>query len=205
MKRHVVPEDWVGQTAAIVASGPSVEKFDFSRIAGLRTIAVKDGYLKVPDADVLMIGDHRYAKRNPDLSLFRGPLILYTDPEPCPPVLADGRTQFIPKVAGRGLSWNRSELRGTFTTTVLAINYAALRGARRILLVGVDGKPGAGNRRWFVGAHCDDRREDWPERYNRQRFGYSRIVDDLKRHGVEVFNLNMNSAVKYFPFLKEGV
>jgi len=201
VKQHIVPDDWKGQTVAIVASGPSVSKFDFERIAGLRTIAVKDGYLKVPRAEVLMIGDHRYARRTPDLSAYLGPLILYTDPAPLPEALHDARIQFIPKVAGRGLSKRPNELRGTFSTTCLAINYAALRGSKRILLAGVDAKPAPDGRRWFNG----DRKEDWHERYGRQQWGYRRLSDDLRARAIEVFNLNYDSAVKTFPFLKEGV
>lgn len=200
MKRYICPRDWDGQTVAIVASGPSVREFDFSRIAGLRTIAVKDGYRLVPQADALLIGDHRYAKRNPDLSDYLGPLILYTDPVPLPASWKDPRVRFIPKVMGGGLSKNAYELRGSFTTTALAINLATLRGAKRILLVGVDGKPGPDNERHFIG----DAKEDWMKRYERQRWGYSRLPRDLKPMGVQVFNLNPKSAVKTFPFLASG-
>lgn len=200
MKKHVVPRDWEGQSVAIVASGPSVESFDFTRIEGLKTIAVKDGYLKVPHADVLMIGDHRYARRTPDLSGYLGPLILYTDPMPLPEELHDDRVRFIPKVPGTGLSRDPAELRGTFTTTTLAINYAVLRGSRRIYLVGVDMQPGPEGQRWA------DRpeKEGWPMRYKRQAWGYQRQPKELKALGVKVFNLNPKSALKLYPFLKEG-
>lgn len=197
MKRHKVPLDWEGQTVAIVASGPSVLEFDFSRIAGLHTIAVKDGYKLVPDAEVLLIGDHRYARRNPDLSGYRGPLILYTDPEPLPETWKDERIRFIPKVPGGGLSRNPRELRGSFTTTALAINYAVLRGAKTIYLVGVDAQAGPNNERHFGG----ELKEDWHERYNRQKWGYGRLPRDLKPLGVVVYNLNPKSAVTTFAKL----
>ena len=200
MKQYVAPRDWVGETVAIVASGCSVLEFDFNRIAGLKAIAVKDGYLKVPEADVLMIGDHRYAYRHPDLSDYKGPLILYTDPEPLPEKLHDERVQFIPKVAGGGLSTNPAELRGTFTTTALAINLAVLRGSRRILLVGVDAHAGPNGERHFTGKV----REDWHARYGHQKWGLGRLPRDLKPLGVKVFNLNRRSAVRVFPFLQEG-
>jgi len=200
MKSHVVPRDWVGEVVAIVASGPSVAEFKFRRIKELKTIAVKDGYHAVPSADVLLIGDHRYARRNPDLSQYLGPLILYTDPVPLPEKLFDSRIEFIPKVAGGGLSENPRELRGSFTTTALAINYAVLRGARKVLLIGVDGKAAPDGTKYFVGEH----KEDWHMRYERQRWGYSRLPRDFRRLGVQVFNLNPKSAVKEFPFLPEG-
>lgn len=202
MKLHAVPRDWQGQTVAIVASGPSIATFDFERIAGLRTIAVKDGYKMVPNADVLMIGDHRYSRRRENFEDYKGGLILYTDPVPLPECwCADTRIQFIPKVPGRGLSINSRELRGTFTTTNLAINYAFLRGSKRILLVGVDGKPAKDGRRWFN----SDRKEDWHTRYSKQKWGYNRLPDDLRKYGVAVFNLNPDTAITVFPILKEGV
>lgn len=200
MKSYKAPRDWAGCTVAIVASGPSVLDFNFERIAGLKTIAVKDGYLKVPHAEVLMIGDHRYARRNPDLSGYLGPLILYTDPKPLPPELHDERVRFIPKVMGGGLSSNPRELRGTFTTTALAINLAVLRGSRRILLVGVDAKPGPQGERHFSGGLT----EDWMKRYERQQWGLSRQPRDLKKLGVKVYNLNPDSALTTYPYLEEG-
>jgi len=199
VKPYIVPRDWAGETVAIVASGLSVNSFDFGRIAGLRTIAVKDGYLKVPDAEVLMIGDHRYALRTPDLSAYKGPLILYTDPVPLPEALWDERIRFIPKVAGRGLSDNPGQLRGTFTTVALAINLAVLRGATRILLVGVDAKAGPNNERHFSGSL----KEHWGQRYERQKWGFSRLTEDLKARGIRVLNMNPDSAVKWFPFAKK--
>lgn len=195
MKRFRAKPDWEGQSVAIVASGPSVLSFDFSLIAGLRTIAVKDGYKLVPDADVLMIGDHRYAKRNPDLSGYKGPLILYTDPEPLPECWSDERVRFIPKVPGGGISRNPRELRGSFTTTALAINLAVLQGSKRIYLVGVDARPGPNNERHFGG----ELQEDWHARYDRQKWGYSRIVRDMAPLGLSIINLNPKSAVTSFP------
>lgn len=200
MKRYTAKRDWVGCTVAIVASGPSVNSFNFERIAGLKTIAVKDGYQKVPHADVLMIGDHRYARRTPDLSGYLGPLILYTDPKPLPHELRDERVRFIPKVPGAGLSANPNELRGTFTTTALAINLAVLRGSRRILLVGVDAKAGPNNERHFTGAL----NEEWHDRYKRQQWGLGRQPRDLKKLGCKVYNLNPDSALKEYPYLEEG-
>jgi len=196
VESYRVPRDWIGETVAIVASGHSVLTFDFERIAGLKTIAVKDGYRKVPEADVLLIGDHRYAGRNPEFSEYKGPLILYTDPEPLPECWAsDPRIKYIPKEPGGGLSENPRSLRGTFTTTALAINLAVLHGAKRILLVGVDGHPGPNGERHFH----SDKKEHWYARYARQRWGFGRLPRDLIP-----LQLNRRSAIRTFPFLKEG-
>lgn len=195
MKRHRAPRDWVGETVAIVASGPSVREVDFRSIEGLKTLAVKDGFLLVPNAEALLIGDHRYAARNPDLSAYKGPLIIYTDPRPLPAGLRDPRVAYMPKEAGGGLSSNPGALRGTYTTTCLAINYAVLRGATRLLLFGIDGKPGPNNERHFTGTA----QEDWPTRYDRQRFGYERMARALGAEGVKAYNMNPDSAVTCFP------
>lgn len=172
-----------------------------SRIAGLPTIAVKDGFRLVPNADVLMIGDHRYARRTPDLTGYKGPLILYTDPDEPPGELFDERMQFIPKVAGRGFSTNPKELRGTFTTTALALNYAMLAGAKEVILIGIDGKPGPNNERHFTGEH----KEHWEGRYEKQQWGYQRQLDAIKAAGMTVWNANRKSAVRWYPFLPEGI
>lgn len=200
MKDHIVPRDWCDEPVAIVAAGFSINAFDFTKIEGVKTIAVKDGHLVAPHAEVLMIGDHRYVRRRKDFSGYLGNLILYTDPHQLPEAWAsDARIHFIPKVAGGGLSTNPRELRGTFSTVSLAINYAVLRGARSIYLIGVDGKPGPRGERHFN----NPTPEDFSDRYNRQRWGYQRLVRDLSMLGVPVYNMNRESDIHTFPFATE--
>lgn len=149
-----------------------------------------------------MIGDAKYASRQPDFNDSRTSTILYTDEVPLPACWAeDPRIQFIPKVAGRGLSKQPDKLRGTFSTTCLAINYAVLKGAREIVLVGVDGKPGADGARHFTGTI----KENWMRRYDRQRWGYSRLTDDLKSAAVKVWNANPNNKIPTFKTMPEGI
>jgi len=194
-----------GLPTLIVASGPSVtgERAQETMLKHRGpVIAVKDGYKLYEYADVLMVGDHRYARRNPSFDDYRGSRIIYSDPAPLPECWAsDPRVGYIPKVAGAGLSRNPKELRGTFTTTALAINYAVLAGAKVIVLLGVDNKPGPNNERHFIGGI----QEDWMQRYQKQRWGYERMARHLHEFGVKVYNANPNSATRTFPQLPEGI
>ncbi len=205
MKRGVVvpdPEFVHVNPTLIVASGSSANS-DESRAmierAKSLVVAVKDGYKLVANCSaVLMIGDHRYAKRQPDFLDFNGHQIIYSDPDPLPECWShDQRIEFIPKVAGAGISTNPHELRGTFTTTALAINYAVLRGAKRIVLIGVDGKPASDGSRWF--GRPD--KENWTHRYTKQKWGYERMNRHLHEHGVTVYNANRNSAIRTFKIM----
>lgn len=194
MKQHVIPSDWVKKPVAIVASGSSVLSFDFSKIEHMPVVAVKDGYLAYPTADVLIVGDPKYAKRNTDFEAYLGPTILYTDPDHvCP--WDDSRIEFIPKVKGDGLSSSKLALRGSFSTVCLAINYAYLRGSRDLYLIGVDGKPGPEGQRSFA----REEKDAWPQRYNRQTWGYQRQARHFNRLRLRVTNLNPDSSIKVFP------
>jgi hypothetical protein len=52
---------WAGETAVLVASGPSLCPSDVDRVRGrARVIAVNDGYRLAPWADVLYACDRRW-------------------------------------------------------------------------------------------------------------------------------------------------
>jgi hypothetical protein len=75
-----------------------------------------------------------------------------------------------------------------------AINVAYLTGAKRIMLLGFDmcrGKDGKSHWHGFYGS---------PKvQYDRFILSFTKIADDLKRLGIEILNVNLNSKINEFP------
>ena len=51
---------WKGETVYIVAGGPSLQDFNFSRLEGKKVIATNKAFMFVPDCDVLYWTDSRF-------------------------------------------------------------------------------------------------------------------------------------------------
>jgi hypothetical protein len=79
----------------------------------------------------------------------------------------------------------------------LAINYAFLAGASRIVTLGLDGRCGPGRERRF-----GSREQDTPgsrERYRHQEDVLRAMMIPLRFAGVEVVNCSPDTAVRCFP------
>jgi len=78
-----------------------------------------------------------------------------------------------------------------------AINLAWLWGAKRILTIGLDCKPGAhGKAHWF-GQH--GRNLSKVQNYKHWTNAFPKLATDLAQEGVEVFNLSRETALDCFP------
>ena len=196
-RAHLALPDWQGETVAIVAPGPSAAGIDFGLLAGMKIVALNDAFMLTPEADVLLSGDHRFFRRGPNLDAYTGPLIVCTDP-----VMWDGRPLDPRMVYMRraprkfGLAESRFELAGSVTTLSLALNYVKHRGAKRVLLIGVDGGPGPAGERRAVGDATEG--VGALARYDRQDRILMSQVGPLAAAGVEVINCNPKSRFTAF-------
>jgi hypothetical protein len=187
----------MGETAVIVASGPSTERVDLDAIRGLKTIAIAHGYRAAPDADVLIIGGMAFYAKN-DLREFRGPLVVATArifnfgrlPR-------DPRLVCMPRDGGLGLSESRTHLRGSESSVMFGIDYAVKRGARRIILLGCDGKPGADGRRHVNAKDCEGPAA--AQRYRAQERCMETQIEPLRGLGVEIWNCSPGTALTIYP------
>jgi hypothetical protein len=137
------PREWDGQTAFIVAGGPSVRALDTTRLISRKVIALNSSFLRVPFADYLVIGDGRVWRRHwrehrAALEQFTGRIVtLAPINHPrllrmlAPPVGRDGVARYGERA---------HEL--MFRKTVLAagMNLAGHLGVAGLTLLGADGQ-----------------------------------------------------------------
>lgn len=190
------PRAWPGETVFVLASGPSVLSIDLSLLAGRRVIAVKSSWSVYPGADVLFFADGRWWR---DASLrpaaFRG-MVVTTASE-----LGSGfGLLLMRKIAPNlGLAESPDTVALARTSTTGAINLAVHFGARRIVLLGVDGKLASDGRR-----HCHGLKWPWPKGATKEAFAdqaaeYRRIAPSATKMGVEIVNANPDSAIDVWP------
>ena len=183
---------WEGETAFVLASGPSVNALDLSPLRGRRVIAVKSSWVTWPEAEVLFFADGRWWR---DQALrprsFKG-LIVTTAHE-----IGDPRVKLMHKVEPVALAENPGAVALARTSTTGAINLAVHFGARRIVLIGVDGKVAPDGPR-----HCHGLAWPWPLKdrcFDQQAAEYRAIAPSAERLGIEIINANPDSAIDVWP------
>ncbi|TCN30333.1 hypothetical protein [Sinorhizobium americanum] len=186
------PRWWEGETVFVLASGPSVNALDLSPLKGRRVIAVKSSWITWPSADVLFFADGRWW-RDPALRPkgFDG-LIVSTAME-----IGDARVKLMKKIHPDRLAEEPHTVALARTSTTGAINLAVHFGAKRIVLLGVDGKVAPDGTR-----HCHRRAWPWalkPGCFDQQAAEYARIAPSAERLGVEILNANPDSAIDAWP------
>ncbi|MBS0330767.1 MAG: DUF115 domain-containing protein [Proteobacteria bacterium] len=187
--------NWRGHTAVVVASGPSLtdEQITLIEHSVVFTIAVNNSYAKLQHPDVVYACDYLWWKLNHMKAKQNIPRRqLWTQDRAAAEQFQLSHIQWEGKdgLGKRGLRVNGNSGAG-------AINLAYHFGARRILLVGMDMKPGPnGEKHW----HPDHPKplvqgqqfEEW-----RKKMGV--LAADLKTEGVEVINCTPGSALTCFP------
>lgn len=187
---------WWGQTACVIASGPSLTQADCDLIASQTNwhcIAINDTWQRAPKAEVLWACDgawwrvhyqkvfkeYQGEKWTQDLRSAEQ-FGLYRVGSVNEPGL--GRNGVIHQGGNGGYQ---------------AINLAWLWGAKRILLIGLDCKPGEkGKAHWF-GQHGKGLSKI--QNYKHWTRVFPQLADDLKAEGVEVINLSRETALTCFP------
>jgi hypothetical protein len=199
-----VPPEWVGETAVILASGPSLTREQCEAVRGkARVIAVNnqaidtdcDG-VRVPAmarwADVLYAADAKWWRHYADRSLkFAGTKVTIRDTLPWKEVFSlkqsvDHAT-FDPRPTHLVSGGNSG-----YQAIHLAVHY----GATRIVLLGFDMKDGMGRRRHWFGAHPG--KLDSRGNYTGWLRAFEKLAGVLKARNVEVINCTADTALKAF-------
>lgn len=187
--------NWRDHTAVVVASGPSLtdEQITLIEHSVVFTIAVNNSYAKLRHPDVVYACDYLWWKLNHMKAKQNIPRRqMWTQDRAAAEQFQLSHIQWEGKdgLGKRGLRVNGNSGAG-------AINLAYHFGARRILLVGMDMKPGPnGEKHW----HPDHPKplvqgqqfEEW-----RKKMGV--LAADLKTEGVTVVNCTPGSALTCFP------
>lgn len=210
---------WRGETVVILAGGPSLTEQDVQVVAAahanmaVKCIAVNDTYLLADWADVHYAADLRWHAwhwagiAKPAIGLtaeqvrrkwatFAGQKCSI---ENGANVVEDEAVHVLRNAHstshGYGLSADPRALVTGRNSGFQALNLAVLAGARRIVLLGFDGKPAADGRSHWFGDH--------PEPMLNVVYAYFRQAmsaaeNDLAAAGVEVLNASPNSAIDSF-------
>ncbi|MFO0271378.1 MAG: hypothetical protein ACK53W_12690 [Gemmatimonadota bacterium] len=195
--RTVGPRDWTRDIVAIVGTGPSLIGFDFDRLRGIgRVLAVKEAVFDLPFADACVSIDAKwFRRRGPALTDVLVPLYQAADEAWMGHVLPNAT--FLRYRRGEGLSDDPAELVVHGSSGYSAVNYAYLRGARRVVLLGFDyaNRDGAhhyARYEWHGSANLNTRYlPSWAA-------GYRSMLPQLARAGVTVINANPDSAMDAF-------
>ncbi len=203
-----VPREWSNETAFLIGGGPSLLGFDFEALAGRKCIAINNSWEKIPEADILYFCDKAWWEKKPPKSdhlatvyetnseaakaQFRGKYVVS---------LCDSSDPFVKRLrnAGRNgkLSDNPSSLAHGSNSGYQALNLAVLLGATRIVLLGIDMKVDGARTHWHQG-HGQDA-HTIAHRMKTMAGYFPRLLEPLRRAGVEVINCSMDSALTCFP------
>jgi hypothetical protein len=216
----VVERKWEGETAVILGGGPSltflqIEKVHTAHLAGkVRCIAVNDTYLWAPWADVSYFADaqfwgwHSAGIDKPLLGLraehVRKRFAAFAG-EKCSIGVVGNRLEDI-KIEDEAVhvlknnrtTYQELSLDPQYLATAQgknggfqALNLAVLAGAKEIILLGFDGKPGH-----FHGGHPKPTPDHF---YDAMRKGFSCAENAIKEAGIRVLNCSPGSALDNFP------
>lgn len=196
-----VPREWVGQTAFIVAGGPSFTREQAEALRGQKVIAINSAFLTAPFADVMVFCDKRWwlGEAGPKQWLlcgkntskdFKG--LVVTNAR----FLDDPRVKRLEKIKPPRWSRDPSTLCSQWSSVTAAINYADLAGASRIVLCGVDGKLANDGTR-----HNHGIRYPWTLKHDsfERHAEEFRMISHHLRGRVEVINANPNSWHDVWP------
>jgi len=199
-----VPPEWRGETAVILASGPSLTRDQCEAVRGkARVIAVNnqaidtdcDGVLvpaMAPWADALYAADAKWWRHYADRALrFAGTKVTIRDTLPWKEVYSLKQS-----VEHASFDPRPTHLVSGGNSGYQAIHLAVHYGATRIVLLGYDMKDGRNRRRHWFGAHPG--RLDSRGNYTGWLRAFDKLAGVLKARNVEVINCTADTALRSF-------
>lgn len=189
-----MPRLWPGSTVFVLGGGPSLGLIEPSTLRR-PCIAVNNAYLLKPDADVLYFADRRWHEWNRhDLHRYVGEHVVsrvFIPPRERVPGGPDIR--WLNRDHNAPVSHDPRFVAG-FCGGANAVNLAYLGGARRIVLLGFDMRPGNWHRLHKLPPVRHQHRESFIP-------SLTRMGRELAKVGVEVVNATPGSALTAFPIV----
>lgn len=195
---------WATRTAVVIASGPSLTKDDCMFVRArraddtIRVISVSNAWKHCADfADVFFAADQRYWTEYLPAMLAEGIERdrIYT----CCSVSAQRHQLHRVKIRnGKGLGVD--VMHHGSNSGFMGVNFAFLRGARRIVLLGFDMQLGEQGEEHFDGSHPRKARSpllfsEWLHRFEQMKAG-------LDTHGCTVLNATRRTAIPATTFAR---
>lgn len=199
-----VEPEWAGETAAILASGPSLTREQCEAVHGkARVIAVNnqgidtdcDGVrvpAMAPWADVLYAADAKWWRCYHERALkFAGRKVTIRDTLPWREVYSLKQSSEHPTFDPRP-----THLVSGGNSGYQAVHLAVHFGAKRILLLGFDMKDGRNRRRHWFGSH--PAKLDSRGNFTGWMRAFDKFAGVLKHMGIEVINCTPDTALRAF-------
>lgn len=190
MKFWSVPREWEGETAFIIAGGPSVQQQDLETLRGHRVIVINSSVYAVPWADILYFGDWRWFNENENraaVANFRGRVVTVSR------LPKDQKVLICRCKSPPGLARERDSLMQKFTSLTAATNLAAhlVGPGGTIVWLGADGKVANDGRTHHHKPHR------WPTRptcYTKHHADLATVVPSLRELNITAFNASPGTA-----------
>lgn len=193
----VGPRDWTGRPVIIVGGGPSLTGFDFERLRGVGyVLAVKQSWKHVPFADACFGLDLPWLEwACDDLLKLQMPLYVAAPDQTLLGVHIETAT-YIRRVTGEGLSDNPAFIHHGGHSGFGALNFAWLRGARRVFLFGYDYTGDHHDIAAYQGRSTSAQASMWY--LPRWVKHFVPVVEQAKAAGVEIINASPGSLLDVF-------
>ncbi len=206
---HTVEKDWRGSVAFIVGGGPSLIGYDFDRLQGKNVIAVKEAAIHIPWATTYFsmdIVNWKLERRLKQLekAQFQGEIVMACAPD-WKATCDVSKVKFLIRdnQGTKGLSFQPDRVRG-HNSGYAALNYAVLKGANVIVLMGLDFTIGGywfnpESLHWTVPQTVNKEtltREDYIQQ---MQIAFAEAAKELEDHYISVFNTG--GSLTCFPML----
>lgn len=190
-----VPREWVGQTAVVIATGPSLTAEDVDYCRGkARVLAINDAYRLAPWADALYACDPKWWTWHKGVPSFTGPKWSLQHSAWNGLSVKFPDVQLLRKTGADGLERDPTGLRSGDNSGFQAVNLAYHYGVSRIILLGFNMQLKKGRSHWF-GDHPNKQQSPYP----RFRQKFATLVKPLAKSGVQVVNCSRDSVLECFP------
>lgn len=201
-----VEPEWAGETAAILASGPSMTRAQADYVRGkCRVIAVNNQGIDTVDsttgqlipafapwADILYAADAKWWRHYHDRALkFAGRKVTIRDTLPWREVYSLKQSTEHASIDPRP-----THLVSGGNSGYQAIHLAVHLGAKRIVLLGFDMKDGPQRRRHWFGSHPG--RLDSRGNFTAWLRAFEKLARVLDHKGIEVVNCTPDTALRCF-------
>lgn len=181
---------------AIVAGGPSLTGFDWSRLRGCRVIAVNRAFEVLPDAEVLWWTDSRFYGWHAAAIDAHGAMLKATA------LLIGDRFRYPASVSvyrftgAAGYDSEPGCLRHGNNGAFAALSLALKRGARTIALFGVDMRPAPDGRMHW---HADHPAQGRETSFGKMLPYWPSLLPVVNAMGATIINASPTSALDVFP------
>lgn len=182
---------WPGETAFIIAGGPSLGGFDFSRLSGRKVIAINSSIFSCPTADALFFGDERWWGWNAEKVRAAYSGRIFT----CSSIAEPRIHNLVKSKPPPFLTTERGAVTMQRTSLTATINLAVHFGCTRLVLLGADMKAAPGGRAHH---HPEHPVANLPNCWDVQMVELRNVAKSIVDLGVEVINTSLDSRIDWW-------